>query len=724
MTQLLARTPRSKSNVARVRADALVAEMSTDEKVAMASSFFPFISPQAKTFEMPMAAGFTPGIPRLGIPAMRITDSGMGVANVLNMRPGDVATAMPSYLATAATFDPSFAVAGGRLIGAEARAKGFNVVLGGACNLTRDPWAGRNFEYLGEDPVLSGRLAGAGVDGVQSNHVACTLKHLALNAQETGRMVLDARIDPVALRESDLLAFEIALDAAKPASVMTAYNRVNGEHAGEHEWLINHVLKGDWDFDGWVMSDWGGVHSTEKAALAGLDQESGLELDLVLNGAVFFTDRLKAAVDEGGVPLARLDDMAARIVTGMIRTGLLDHPVEGAETTIDYDVGAAVAQRTTEAGAVLLTNRDGALPLAKSGRILLVGGDADIGVLSGGGSSQVRSVGGAPLETPAPGADSEWFCRRTLHASSPVTAIRDLAPDATVEFVSGEDLDATLTAAARADAVVVFATQWRTEATDLVSLALPDGQDALIASVAQANPHTVVVLQSGGAVLMPWVAEVGAVLAVWYPGQRGGEAIARLVFGDSNPSGRLPLTFPASDDQAPRPRPVGLDALEKRDRRKADGEERPAIEDFAVDYIEGANVGYRWFEASARTPLFAFGHGLSFTRFDYGDVEISGGGRPAVWMTVTNAGERSGADVPQVYVRAPDAGGIWTWRLAGYKRVELEAGRSVRVKLELEPRAYGRWDEGSGGWVGQAFALDLAIGRSAVDHSVIGQLPA
>lgn len=287
------------------RARELVSQMTIDEKLSLVISYFPLISPRANELGMTMASGHTEGVPRLGVPTLRISDASLGVANVLDARAGDTATALPSSLAIGASFDRTLAFSGGAMIGSEARAKGFNVMLVGGINLTRDPWAGRNFEYIGEDPLLTGVLGGASVAGVQSNNIAATVKHLALNSQETGRMIADARMDPVDLRESDLLAFEIALELGKPASVMTCYNKVNGEWGGENAVLINDILKGEWRFPGWVMSDWGAVHSTEKAALAGLDQESGLELDERLNGAIFFTDRLRDAVDAGRVPMAR-----------------------------------------------------------------------------------------------------------------------------------------------------------------------------------------------------------------------------------------------------------------------------------------------------------------------------------------------------------------------------------------------------------------------------------
>ena len=470
-------------------------------------------------------------------------------------RKGDVATALPSGLALAATFEPDLAFKSGAMIGAEARAKTFNVLLAGGVNLTRDPWAGRNFEYLGEDPLLAGEMAGASIRGVQSNHIVSTIKHFALNAQETGRHVMDAQIDEADLRESDLLAFQIAIEKGQPGSVMCAYNKVGGDWACQNDHLLNTVLKRDWNYPGWVMSDWGAVHSTVKAALAGLDQQSGQELDT----QIFFGDDLKAAVAKGEVSQARLDDMVRRILHGVITSGLMDNPVPTTAQPIDYAAHGQVAQAVAERGAVLLKNDVDLLPLARTARtIVLIGAHADVGVLSGGGSSQVRSVGGVPVELPLDGGEAASFVRVTWHASSPLDAIRAAAPNAQVTYVDGKDPVAAAAAAKDADVAIVFAWHWQTEAQDAPSTVLPDNQDALIEAVAAANKNAVVVLETGGPVLMPWIDRVGAVLQAWYPGQRGGQAIARLLLGEVNPSGRLSMTFPRTADQAPRASALGF----------------------------------------------------------------------------------------------------------------------------------------------------------------------
>jgi beta-glucosidase len=669
------------------------------------------------------SAGFNPGVPRLGIPPIRETDASLGVANVFNSRRDDTATALPAGLSLAASFDPGLARRAGASIGAEARNKTFNVLLAGGVNLTRDPWAGRNFEYLGEDPLLAGILAGEAIAGVQSKHIASTVKHYLLNSQETGRMVLDAKIDDEALRESDLLAFEIALEIGRPASVMCSYNQINGAYACENAALLNGVLKAEWGFRGWVMSDWGAVHSTEKAALAGLDQESGMELDQILHGYVPFSQPLVKAVKEGRVPQARIDEMVRRILFGLIQSGAMDAPPPETPEPIDEQGHAQVAQQVAEEGSVLLRNEDHVLPLPRSvARIVLIGGHADVGVLSGGGSSQVRSVGGVPLEMTPPPSEGASIARITYHASSPLLSIRALVPQADVSFLDGMDAAAAARAASAADVAIVFATQWRSEGVDLESLSLTDAQDALIESVAAANRRTIVVLETGGAVLMPWLDHVSAVLEAWYPGQRGGEAIARILFGEVNPSARLPLSFPADASQSPRRTPPGLELLRERAASKTPGASPASLPSFTVNYSEGANVGYRWYELKNEIPLYSFGYGLSFSSFQYSHLRIERHRHPSVSFEITNTGDIDGTDVPQVYVRAADKNGESTWRLAGFTRVETAPHSSQRIEIALDPRTFARWDQAARCWRLPARDLPIAIAHSATDLVLTGTL--
>ena len=717
----MAQAPAPWSDTARPaqqRAAALVAAMTLEEKFDLLHTLFPprvIGTPGAPTDILP-SAGYTPAIPRLGIPEMRASDASLGVANQVEQRKGDTATALPASLATAASFNPALAYAGGAMIGAEARAKTFNVLLAGGANLTRDPWGGRNFEYLGEDPLLSGTLAGEHIRGVQSNHIISTVKHFALNPQETGRMLADSRLDWTAMRESDLLAFKLAIEGGKPASVMCAYNLVNGDYSCENKVLLTDILRHDWGWQGFVMSDWGAVHSTVKAAKAGLDQESGAELDK----AIYFGAPLQKALSEGAVTKAEIDTKILHILTGVIESGLYDHPTPAHEQPIDYAAHAGVAQQAAEEGIVLLRNEGNMLPLAATARrILVIGGHADIGVLSGGGSSQVRSVGGVALEIPLKGGPASSFSRTTWHSSSPVKAIRALAPTAQVTYLDGTDAAAATRAARDADVVLVFATQWRTEAEDVPDLSLPDGQDALISAVASANPHTAVVVESGGAVLMPWLSKVGAVVEAWYPGQRGGEAIANVLFGKVNPSGHLPLTFPASEAQAPRPMPVGLAAMRGNDAASNAGSEGEAVTPFPVNYKEGADAGYRWYAKTGAKALFPFGYGLSYTRFGYSHLAVTGGDTPTVSFDVTNLGKRAGADVPQIYAKVP---GAKAPRLAAFQRITLAPGETRHVTLTTQPRVLAQWDQASGKWLMAGGTYTLTLGHDVTDPGLSKQV--
>jgi beta-glucosidase len=610
------------------RAGELVARMTLDEKVGLLHSQVGFPLSGETPEGAAGSAGYTPGVPRLGIPAMQETDAGLGIGNPRDVRPGDRATAFPASLMWGATFDRELARRCGAAVGVEARAKGFNILLAGGANLVREPRNGRNFEYVSEDPLLTGVVAGESIAGAQSAGVVCTLKHFALNAQETGRHGISSDIGEAAARASDLLAFELAIEIGRPGAVMTGYNRFNGEHCGESEFLLDTVLKGEWSFPGFVMSDWGATHSTVKAALAGLDRQSGEELD----GEVHFGAPLKAAVEAGEVPEGRLDDMVHRILRSLIDAGALD---ERPTPEIDFEAHTDLALQIAEQGIVLLKN-DGVLPLAP-GRVAVYGGEADRGVLSGGGSSQV-SPPGSIQDDPLP--EPEHWVRRTLHPSSPLDAL----PGAEWE-------------AAGAEVAVVFATQWMREAADASGLSLPGAQDELIREVAARHARTVVVLETGGPVRMPWLDEVDAVVQAWYPGIRGGEAIARVLTGAVNPSGRLPVTFPTGEDQLPRP---VLDAGPN------------------VDYdVEGADVGYRWFAREGHAPLFPFGFGLSYTTFEYGPVVVDGA---TLSVEVTNTGDREGIETPQFYV-----GG----RLAGWARLRLGPGETARATATVDPRIAG-----------------------------------
>lgn len=666
----------------------LIAAMSEAEKLSLLSGYF------GNTFEAkgyippaqayPVSAGFVPGIARLGIPPQLQTDAGLGVAGGGGGLPGLQRTAMPSGIAQAASWDPELVRIAGNAIGAEAVEAGFNVMLAGAVNLVREPRNGRNFEYAGEDPLLAGRVVGASVAGVQQNRLISTVKHFALNAQETGRTALDARIAEPAFRESDLLAFQIAIEEGKPGAVMCAYNRVNGEYSCENAFLLDQVLRKDWGFRGYVLSDWGGVHSTIGSVRAGLDQQSGLPFD----DAHYFGPPLVDALRSGEVTFEQLDTMVGRILRSMIGQGLLEPRAEGVAAATDRARHRRISRQMAEAGAVLLRNEANLLPLIDSCQsILVVGGYADKGVLSGGGSSQVQPLGG----TAVPGLEpASWPGPVVYFPDPPLTALREALPSATIIFDDGTDLVRAAALARDADVVLVFANQWMTETRD-APLTLPDGQDALIAAVAAANPRTAVVLQTGGVVTMPWASDVGAILAAWYPGIEGGKAIANLLVGTSNPAGRTPLSFPMRNDDV-----AGAQTLS-------------AVQ---TEYGEGANVGYRWFEARSVQPRYPFGFGLSYTQFahDEFDVRFEGDSLEAS-LSVTNMGPRAGAEVVQIYNVGPDG---TSRRLAGFSRVNLAPGQTSKVRIPLELRAIAQWRDG--GWVIRSGSYAFVDGKSALSE--------
>jgi beta-glucosidase len=687
------------------RAELLKVSLTEDEKLRLVTSYFGVRKKWNKYWSeeaRPQSAGFVAGVPRVGFPPQWQTDAGSGVATQ-DEAPAELErTLLPSGISTAATWNPALAERAGAMIGSEARASGFNVMLAGGVNLMRDPGNGRNFEYGGEDPLLAGTMVGALVRGIQSNHIVSTLKHFAFNDQESGRSAFNAVVDEPAARISDLLAFQLAVEQGDPGSIMCSYNRVNGEYACQNDWLLNQVLKRDWGFTGYVMTDWGAQHDTVLNANHGLDQETGVRSP----ESYQFLDRLSAAIKRGAVDQARLDDMVRRIARTLIAKGVIDDPV--APGPIDFPAHARVTRADAEEGIVLLQNTGGVLPLTRAKSIAVIGGHADVGVLTGGGSAQVYAPGGNAVRGLGP---ARWPGPHVYAKSSPLEALKAELPSARIDWADGSDLGAASALAAKAEVALVFVTQWTAEARDF-PLTLPDDQDRLVDAVARANHRTVVILETGGPVLLPWIERVAGVVEAWYPGSQGGPAIARVLSGAVNPSGRLPVSFPAAAEQLPRPAIIGFGA--------------PKGERFEVKYDEGAAVGYRWYDKRAIEPAFAFGHGLSYTSFAHDGLAARvADGELRVSLRVRNVGSVPGKDVAQIYV-SPAAGG-WEApkRLGAFGKVELAPGEAKELEVGVDPRLLAVWDGERHAFHVIAGEYKVTLARSARDagQSVAVTLP-
>jgi beta-glucosidase len=638
-------------------------------------------------------AGYVQGLKRFFIPDLNMADSTVGVT--LGGRTGRYSTLLPATLAEASSWDPTLAFDYGALVGRELRSLGYNVTLAGGANLAREPRNGRVFEYRGEDPVLAGKLVAQAIRGVQSEHVISDLKHYALNDQETGRAIANIQIDYKAARESDLLAFEIGVKEGEPGMVMCSYNKVNGDWVCENDRLLNTTLKKEWGFKGFVISDWGATHSTQKALMAGLDQEQP-ESD-------FFGPRLKAAIADGSVPMSRIDDAVHRILRTMFASGVVDFPPN--KQVVDVFAGFDLAQRVAEAGSVLLKNTD-VLPLKRTGTVAIIGGFADVGVVTGGGSGQVDPPGGNAVR------DMGKSHGHVFYPSSPLKALKAAAPDATFVFDDGSDPVRAAEVAKAADVAIVFAYKGTNEGTDSPDLSLPYGQDALIAAVADANPRNVVVLETGGPVTMPWIDKAGAVVEAWFPGAKGGEAISRLLLGDVNFSGKLPITFPKSEADLPFPtiRGKGLKMAASVD--PVTGKKSWSLPPFDVPYTEGAQVGYKWFDATGKTPLFPFGHGLSYTHYDYSHIVASS---TQVTFTVKNTGSRAGVEISQVYASLPVKARHAPQQLVGWVKTPLAPGESQTVTVKLDPLFLSVYDVKASGWKQPKGRYELHVGSSSRD---------
>jgi beta-glucosidase len=664
------------------RAELLLKEMTIDEKVSIVhggGAARGGAAPAPGAAVSNGGAGFTQSVPRLGIPAIQMADASVGVTR--GDQSSRYSTLLPNTVAAASTWDPKVACEYGSLIGQELRDLGYTMSLGGGLNLMREPRNGRLFEYAGEDPILAGKTVGSEMKCLQAKGLIGDIKHYALNDQETGRNIVNATLDKRSMRETDLLAFEIGIKEGDIQAVMCSYNKINGDWACENDYLLNQVLKKSIGFKGFVLSDWGGTHTTTKAALAGLDMEQPSQ--------TYFGDALKQAIEKGEVPMSRLDDMVKRILRAQFSTGQFDLPTQ--RRVPDIFKGFEVAQMIAERGTVLMKNSNHQLPLSKTLKsVAIIGSHADVGVLSGGGSGQVNPPGGNAVKTPPPAPDAApaqggrggargatWF------PSSPMKAIQAKVPGANVAFDDGTDVARAAALAKASDVAIVFVNEPTSEGRD-VDLTLPGGQDKIVDAVVAANPKTIVVLETGGPVNMPWADKVTGVLSAWYPGIRGGEAIANILFGDVNPSGKTVLSFAKSEADWPFDKAFGPPAATSAAPEGGTPNFGRGGAPFDAPYAkEGLKVGYKWFDAENKEPLFAFGHGLSYTTFAYSGLKVVPGKETQVTFTVKNTGAREGIEIAQVYAVLPAGTQEPPKRLVGWECVGLKAGESKTVTITV-----------------------------------------
>ncbi|MGH3382323.1 MAG: glycoside hydrolase family 3 C-terminal domain-containing protein [Actinoallomurus sp.] len=785
------------------RAGLVLAQMTLDEKAGMMHA----ISDSTHDREVPP-------VERLCVPALLLNNGPAGVGSSGPVQAQT--TAMPAPLGLAASFDPSMARAYGVIEGRETRDTGRNLMEGPDINIARTPLNGRTFEAYGEDPYLAGRIATGNIDGIQSQGVIADAKHYLANNQEVDRDTVDEHIDERTLHEIYLPAFEQS--AKRSGSIMCSKNKVNGAYACEHQDLLKGVLKGDWGYQGFVVSDFSSCHETVRCANGGLD----LELP---NGA-HYGDPLKAAVRAGQVSMATVDEHVHRILTTMFRFGLFDRTPS--TTPIDARRDGAVSRAAAEAGTVLLKNSGGVLPLRKDKKVALIGPGAGTAVATGGGSSGVAPLykvspleafqkRGAEVEyaegmppvdlgpqpalpsyavtpenggtgergwtaryydnttwsgdpkltrvdpwidadptggVPAPGlppngwsvrwsgtftapVDGDYTFNLTNHGHATLyldgTSTLDngggfpgTTKSVTVHLAAGQrhpirvdwakptgqamielswappantpdvQIAEAVRAAKKAEVAVVFVANKDTEAIDRTGLALPGYQDKLVEAVAAANPRTVVVLNTGGPVLMPWAGKVAGVVQAWYPGEEDGDAAADVLLGDADPSGRLPITFPRSLADTPASTP----------------EQYPGVNGVAT-YSEGLRVGYRHYDAKGVAPLFPFGYGLSYTTFAYRHLTVHWhGGDVTVGADITNTGHRTGTEVPQLYLGAP---GEPPAQLKAFTKIQLRPGGTRHVTFALNPRSFASWDTTAHAWQVTGGEYHVMLGAGSRD---------
>jgi len=656
-----------KSLPAEQRANLLLQAMTLDEKITMVHGMDPRPNNEY--------AGYVPPNPRLSIPALKLADGRAGVGNHAT----DV-TLLPAPIAAAASWDTALMHRYGQVLGNEEWGKGTNVALGPTIDVVRVPEWGRTFETFGEDPYFNAQMAVAEIHGIQSQGpIADANMYLTMN-QENNRFKENSIVDPRTLHEIYLPPFEAAVEQGHVGTVMCAYIKTNGVYSCENQYLLKDFLKGRLGFSGWVMSDWGATHSTVASAKNGLDQEMG--------GGTYYSQALKAAVENGQVSMATLNEHVRRILVTMFRFGLFDKDQSGSWTTdVRTAEHAAFSREAAEQGSALLKNEHGLLPLSNASSIAVIGAAGDLKPKAqGGGSSTVVAS----------------------YIVTPLQGIRKrVADDTRVSYADGSDLAHAIAVARTVRVAIVFVNTDEGEGRDRPNLELPGNQDQLISAVASANPNTIVVLNTGGPVLMPWIGKIRGLIEAWYPGQEDGNAIAAILYGDVDPSGKLPLTFPRTATEIP----------------TATRQQWPGIDGNST-YSEKLDVGYRWYDANNVRPLFPFGYGLSYTTFKLSQFSVTP--KKIDWATnpsnninaeleVTNVGKRPGAEVVEVYVAQPEKNGEPPRQLRAFSKVFLQPGESKHVTLALNKRSFSIYDSTAHAWKFPDGTYKILVGTSSRD---------
>ena len=652
----------------------------------------------------------TAGVPRLGIPPLWMSDGPHGVREEIGPdtwnpagRTDDFSTAMPVGICLAATWNPELAAADGRTIAQEALVRNKNIMLGPGVNIMRTPLNGRNFEYLGEDPYLAGQMAVGYINGEQSQGVAACVKHFAGNNQEIQRNSIDVRMDERTLHEIYLPAFKAAVKDAHVWSVMGAYNRFRGQYCCENSELLNTILKGDWGFQGLVMSDWGGAHSTKGSVEGGLDLEMGTNGPYQNN---FLANPFVKGIQDGTYNEGQLNDKVTRVLRVLIATHALDTKPAG---SINTKAHQTTARQVAEEGIVLLKNDRSTLPLDvnKIRSIAVIGSDATQKHAYGGQSSGIKAFYEVP---PLEGLIRQLGDKVTVTYSPgyriPRRQRRQQAP-VTTSPVDKQLVDQAVRAAKQSDVVVLVLGlnhDYDTESSDRADMKLPGGQDELAAKVIAANPRTIVLIVAGSPVEMgPWLSKAPSVLQTWYGGSEGGNAIARVLCGEVNPSGKLPCTLPKRLEDTP--------TAFYKSYPGADGVE---------NYTEGLMVGYRWYDNKKIDPAFPFGFGLSYTQFTYTDLKVSpsiGSARTTrVEFKLANTGPVDGAEVAQIYV-APFNPSVSRplQELKAFKKLPLVRNETQSVSINLDPMSFAFYDPTQKAWVAEKGRYEIRVGSSSRD---------